>query len=131
MTGLSLSWREIPESLIERYSLQGRVIVRSEGGDREVRFMLRDQNPLLPVWESRQLTILPWAGKIMSDQAAGEPVDIPVTFGFDRGIWFQVREGFRGVVRNGRVFVLMQPASHYYRIMTRSHQMPVFIGEQM
>jgi len=29
------------------------------------------------------------------------------------------------------VYMLTQPASHYYQVMTRHERMPVLIGEQM
>jgi hypothetical protein len=65
-----------------------------------------------------------------------EPVDIPACFGFDKGIWFQVREGIRGILvrdekGNPHVYLLTEPASHYYQIMTRSDRMPVLIGERI
>ena len=49
-------------------------------------------------------------------------------------MWFRVREGVRGVlVRDERgqpvVYVLVEPASHYYQVMTRSGWMPALVGE--
>jgi hypothetical protein len=60
----------------------------------------------------------------------------PACFGFDKGIWFQIREGVRGIlVRDeaGRphVYLLTKPASHYYHVMTRQERMPVLIGERI
>jgi hypothetical protein len=54
--------------------------------------------------------------------------------GLDRGVWLRVREGIRGVVvRDDRghavVYVLVEPATHYYRVMTRSEWMPSLVGE--
>ena len=65
-----------------------------------------------------------------------ELVEIPANFGLEKGIWFQVVEGMRGVVVRDEsaaphVYMLTQPASHYYEVMTRHDRMPVFIGEQM
>ena len=65
-----------------------------------------------------------------------ESVVIPATMGIDRGVWYRVREGIRGVVvrdEEGRpvVFVLCEPASHYYQVMTRSNRMPVLIQERI
>ncbi|MBN2577481.1 MAG: hypothetical protein JXB10_00630 [Pirellulales bacterium] len=65
------------------------------------------------------------------------PVEIPATLGWEKGVWFLVPEGgLRGVLvrdAGGRphVYLLTQPASHYYQIMTRSPRMPVFLGRQM
>jgi hypothetical protein len=51
-------------------------------------------------------------------------VDIPCCFLLDGTIWLQVREGVRGVLLHDRdrphVYVLLEPATHYYRTMTRS-----------
>ena len=61
-------------------------------------------------------------------------VVIPAALGLDRGVGFQVREGVRGLAVHDEqgqpvVYVLCEPASHYYRIMTRSDWMPVLVGE--
>ena len=153
-SGISLSWRELPAALIEQHRLHDRVIVRHEGADQEVRFLFRDPRPLLPVWCGNQLGILEWGncsnGKSRLPRTgwigvealeAGdwrwlnpEPVDIPATLGLERGIWFQIKEGIRGVlVRDQKdephVYMLTKPASHYYQVMTRHRRMPVFINE--
>jgi hypothetical protein len=65
-----------------------------------------------------------------------QPVDIPATLALERGVWFAVREGVRGVlVRDERgverAYMVCEPATHYYRIMTRSDRMPVLIGERI
>lgn len=150
-SGISLSWRELPQSLIDRYELEPRVIVRSEGAEREIRFLYRDPMPLLPVWVGNRLVIRPWGnrnrrsklprtGWAMQEGLAtwGQPeaVEIPATFGFDRGVWFQIRQGLRGIMlpdEQGQqhVYLLTEPASHYYRIMTRNTRMPVLIGERI
>jgi hypothetical protein len=54
----------------------------------------------------------------------------------DRGVWFAIREGVRGVAvrdEKGRdvVYALVEPASHYYQVMTRSPWMPVLVGERI
>ena len=151
--GISLSWRELPVALIEQHRLHDRVIVRQEGADREIRFLFRDPRPLLPAWYGNQLDIFDWGNRSnkqsrlpktgwinLESLKAGdwrflnpEPVDIPATLGLERGIWFQIREGLRGVlVRDEQdrphVYLLTEPASHYYQVMTRSNRMPVLIG---
>jgi hypothetical protein len=59
---------------------------------------------------------------------------IPVTMGLDRGVWFLVAEGARGVaVKDERgeavVYVLAEPSPHYYQVMTRSAWMAALVGE--
>ena len=65
-----------------------------------------------------------------------EPVDIPASLGLEKGVWFQIAEGIRGIlVEDERglphVYMLTQPASHYYQVMTRHDRMPVLLGQQM
>ena len=65
-----------------------------------------------------------------------EPAVIPATLALDGGVWYKVRQGVRGVaVRDERggvvVYPLVEPASHYYEVMTRSPWMPVLVGERI
>jgi hypothetical protein len=89
--------------------------------------------------QSRGLPLTAWA-RTDTLQAGGwgglepERVVIPATMGLDRGVWFRVREGACGLlVRDEQerpvVYVLVEPASHYYKVMTRSDWMPVLVGE--
>jgi hypothetical protein len=64
------------------------------------------------------------------------PVDIPASLGLDHGVWFRVRQGVRGLlVPDERgiavVYMICEPSSHYYQVMTRSHRMPVLIEERI
>lgn len=61
---------------------------------------------------------------------------LPALFGLDSGIWYHIQEGIKGILvrdEHGRphVYMLTQPASHYYQVMTRNQRMPVMIGEQL
>ena len=66
-----------------------------------------------------------------------EPVVIPATMGLDKGVWYRIRQGMRGLMvpdERGcpRVYVICEPSSHYYQIMTRgSCWMPTLIGERI
>jgi hypothetical protein len=124
------------------------------GGRPEVRFYWRAVPRVLPAWHEGRLKLLPWGnrrGESRSLPVTGwasqqkvegggwsawrpEPVLVPATAGFEGGVWFQVRQGVRGLwVRDEhdvpRVFLLCEPASHYYRVMTRGGWMPVLAGE--
>jgi hypothetical protein len=128
--------------------------IHDRGGDREIRFLLGVNNPTLPVWWNRQLVLLRWGTRRRQSRVlpvtswarastveAGlwarcqpEEVVIPATLGLDRGVWFHVVEGVRGVVVRDEtglpvVYPLVEPASHYYRIMTRSEWTPALVGE--
>src|ERR1051326_5087877 len=116
MTGIALALSEIPRELFEAHGLKERLHER--GGEPEVRFLWRHRPCLLPVWhegrlivvrwgcrrgESKSLPLTGWARQETLEAGgwapfASEPVDIPATFGFDRGIWYGIREGVRGLL---------------------------------
>lgn len=150
--GVSLSWREIPDELIRKFWLQERVIKRTEEADWEVRFLSRDRLPMLPVWAGGRLHVWTWgAGSEprlprslqchRESLDAGrwawmepEPVEIPTSYVLHNGVWYQTVGGIRGIlVYDARemphVYVQTQAASHYYKVMTRSDRMPVFLGD--
>lgn len=108
---------------------------------------------LLPVrWDGR-LELLPWGSKsrrgplpyggLMSLQdiaqgvlAAAHPeeVVIPANHGQQKGTWFLINEGIKGIVIETRggpvVYMLTEPASNYYRNMTeQSPMMPLFVNQ--
>jgi hypothetical protein len=148
--GVALAASELPVALIERHR------VHERGGEPEVRFLLHDRQRVLPVWLDGRLQVVRWGNRrgqsrrlpctawtrLETVEAGGWgdrepiPVVIPATMGVDRGVWFAIREGVRGVVvrdERGRpvVYVLVETASHYYQVMTRSVWMPVLVGERI
>lgn len=155
MDGISLSWRSLPQSLFDRHNLLDRIILRSDEADREIRFLYRDACPLLPAWVGNELNIFSWGqprrksklprirAVAQEDLQAGiwldvhpELVDIPANFGWDKGVWYRIKEGIRGILvrdesNNQIVYVLTEPASHYYQVMTRNTRMPVLCGERI
>ena len=150
-SGVALAASEVPEELVERHGLGRRVYAR--GGEREVRFLLGDAERMLPVWLDGQLRIVRWGTR--RGQSRGlpctawswratvekggwgqhvEPVVIPATMGLDRGVWFHVAEGVRGIVvrddcGEAVVYMLVEPSTHYYQVMTRSEWMPSLVGQ--
>ena len=153
--GISVYWRDLPVALVENHLLHGRKIVRSEGAEPEIQFLFRALPRLLPAWHEGQLAIYAWGNTdrrsklpvtgwaMLEDVEAGrwadlrpEIVDIPACFAWDRGVWYQVREGVRGILvwdgeERACVYILTEKASHYYEVMTRNERMPVFIGRQI
>ena len=152
--GIGLAWFELPKELIERHRLERRIHER--GGEREARFLFRDRNPRLPIWRDGRLLIARWGNgrgesrllprtgwTWMSTVQEGYwrdldpiPVDIPATIGLERGVWFRIRQGIRGLLvpderGNAVVYMICEPASHYYQVMTRSTRMPVLIEERI
>jgi hypothetical protein len=153
-TGIALAYSSLPLELIERHGLARRV--HDYGGEREIHFYFRDREPRLPVWHQGRLIVVRWGCRrdesrvlpctgwtwLATVEAGGwgqweaEPVDIPASVGYEGGVWFAVREGIRGVLVHDErgipvVYMICEPASHYYHVMTRSRRMPVLIGERI
>jgi hypothetical protein len=151
--GIALPIDELPEALVR--AERRRLALRAPGDSRELRFLYRDPRPELPAWYGDRLGIYLWGNRDKTSalprtawcrletleegfwrQLSPEPVEIPAALGLERGVWFLIHEGIRGVLvrdEHGRphVYMLTQPASHYYQIMTRNARMPVLLGEQI
>ena len=151
--GIALAISEVPEELVELH--RHRVALREPGDTRELRFLFRDPKPELPVWHGNQLLIYPWGNRDGASRLPRTgwcrqesldegrwrhlyptPVEIPATFGLEKGVWFLIEEGLCGVLVHDEsggphVYMLTQPASHYYEVMTRHNRMPVFLGTQI
>lgn len=145
MTGIALIASELPVAMLEP------VIDRlhDRGGCPEVRFENWHDPPLLPVRWDGALRLMRWGshdrrsplphGGLMTRQqmdagmlADVDEVVIPANYGYQRGVWFLIEEGVRGVVvpKAGVVYVLMEAASNYYRNMTgQSVLMPALINQ--
>jgi hypothetical protein len=155
-TGISLASCELPEQLVTQHKLSDRIVRRSVGADLEIHFLYRHRQPLIPAWFENQLQIFPWGNRDNANSRlprtgwcqlesleAGhwnwltpESVEIPATFGREKGIWYQVREGMRGILvrdeqNHPHIYMLTTPASHYYEVMTRNKRMPVLVGEEI
>jgi hypothetical protein len=153
-TGISLSWSSVPTEIIGRHGLARRVCER--GDEREIQFHFKDRTPRLPIYRDGRLQIVRWGNgrgqsrflprtgwTWLETVQQGDwrhcnpvPVDIPATLGYDRGVWYAVRQGVRGILvpdeRGAAVcYMLCEPSSHYYRVMTRSPRMPVLIDERI
>ncbi len=135
--GLAIAYSDLPLELIEQSHLQR--LVHERGGERELWFMRRDHRPTLPIWRSGRLEIAPWGRKgngltwqstvDMGLWVGAEPVEVRANVGFDGGVWYRIRQGIRGLYAAGEVFLIVVPASYYYRTMTRKERMPSLIGE--
>jgi hypothetical protein len=150
----SLPYNALPLRLIERCKLDS--LAHDRGGEKELQFHFAGRVPLLPVWHEAQLRVVRWGCRRRESRSlpvggwmrltrvesgywshcGAEPVDIPAALGLNNGVWYGIREGMRDVLvpdENGvqRVYVICEPASLYYGVMTRSAWMPVLIGERI
>jgi len=150
-SAVSLPLSELPLHL--HASITGRILGR--GGDPEVRFHLNAVPAFLPVWWGGKLQLLRWGNRDRSERRLPpsawtwretlesgkwadlptERVDIPARFLFVNGVWTMCKEGVRGLlVRTPSddlpvVYLICQPATRYWEVMTRAKWMPVLIGE--
>jgi hypothetical protein len=151
-TAIALAVSELPDSLIEDAELEKRI--HDRGGEKEVRFYWRAYPTMLPVWWNGRLQIVRWGNRDRKERKlpatgwtwhesvtegkwsalAAEPVVIPASYGFADGVWYRVKQGMRGLLVLDReeqpvVFMLCEPSTRYYRVMTRAEWMPVLVGE--
>ena len=154
LTGFALPRSEISQDLIAPHNLGPRVHERD--GKLEVQFLFRHAERMLPFLQDGQFRIARWrnrrresrhppcagwtwrstveAGTWAHCEAA--EVFIPATLGRDGRVWYGIRQGVRGLlVRDEagllRVYPLVEPASHYYGVMTPSDWMPCLLGERI
>lgn len=148
---IALTTSELPTAIAERHRLAERVYQRA--GREEYQFHWWQSPTILPVRREGRLEIITWGNKSrrgllpyggwisLEDIGAGilanarpQEVVIPANLGLQKGTWFVINEGIRGVVITVRgnpiVYMLMAPATNYYRNMTeQSPTMPVFIDQ--
>ncbi len=153
MDGIALARSAIPEMIINRHSLNQSLVCRANCDEPEIHFMQRSRSKALPVWNEGELRImelgsrghspLPRTCFFMKEQLeSGDwssfepvPVEIPATYGFERGVWYLVPDAaIRGVLLNDEqgnphVYMLMQVSTVYYKNMTRNPREPIFKGE--
>lgn len=151
--GISVLKARLRQELFYRYELEQRIVER--GGQQELHFMYPDPVVQLPVIHDGQTVIYEWGnrsgkGKLprtgwcrLDSVEAGkwrwlnpQPVEIPANFGLEKGVWFHIEQGIRGVLVHDeqsqpRVYMLTQDASHYYATMTRHERMPVLIEQEI
>lgn len=150
MTGLALMLSEVPNDIADEYP--ERVYERERR--QEIQFHWWQAPTLIPVVWNGQFQVLRWGNKdrrgrlpyggwiALSQIEAGalahvrpEEVVIPANLGHHRGVWFMVEEGFRGVILPSVpggpvVYLLVEPATNYYRNMTeQSDTMPALVNQ--
>jgi hypothetical protein len=154
---LSILKNIIRQELFDRYQLERLVHRRNETADEEIWFDYADrsQQVIIPAIVDGQLDIYEWgdrSGKAKLPKTGWckresleegkwrwlnpQPVDIPAIFGLEKGRWFQISQGIRGVLvrdqtQQPHVYMLTELASHYYDVMTGHNRMPVLIEQRI
>jgi hypothetical protein len=150
---VSLAQHEIPVPLAEKAGLERRLVHR--GGEPEYQFGWADDPAVLPVWDAGRFRLVHWGNRgarsrwlpclpvtQLSTVEAGvwkpfrpRQVDIPASLILEGKVWTFIREGMRGLLVTDeagveRVYIICEPATYYFRVMTRGNWMPVLIGER-
>ena len=154
--GISILKARLRQELFEQYELAQRITQRGDATQPELHFMYTDPVVQLPVMHDGQMVIYEWGNRGNKESKlprtgwcrnesleAGkwrwlspEPVEIPADFGLEKGVWFQINQGMRGIVVRDEielphVYMLTQQASHYYQTMTKHERMPILIGQEI
>jgi hypothetical protein len=141
LKGIALAYAALLLEWIDEHGLEKRVHER--GGEKESRFLWRDDEQVPLVWlPDGQLRLVAWGNRrgesdcqpstggasqrTFQEGGWGDfsptPVDVPATLCRDGDVWFAVRQGVRGLLVHdergeSRVFLLYEDSSYYYRIM--------------
>lgn len=154
--GIALDETSVTEELEYAHIAAFRKVLRGNSARVEYHFLFEHTPRELPVWYQGRLQIIPWGHNSRTrnnipnygickkeslnagswNHLHPQPVKIPAVFVLDRGVWYHCSEGIQGILIYDRekqpvVYVLTQPASHYYTVMTRNERMPVFFGESI
>ena len=149
---IALARREVPKEVIDRFRLERRC--HAEADREEFRFRFDDPDPRLPIRRDGQFLVVRWGNTRNRSRAlprscwtwretiesgywakiGAVKVEIPASLALEGGVWYPLRRGIWGVLapdERGKavVFVACEPSTSYYRTMTRSDRMPMFIGE--
>lgn len=144
----------IPKVLFDQFDLLPRV--RDRGGNQpEVWFTHADREPLIPVRDGGGLRLYPWGSRDRKGPlpvggwtwrdsvekgawnnvgCETEPVVIPATYGCEKGVWFRITEGIRGLLVRPPggapvVYMMVEEPTRYFKVMTRGEKAPSLIDE--
>ena len=148
--GIAIQWKTVPQNLREQHGIAPTRIGTEE---RVIQFHFRDRKPLLPAIRNSELDIYPWGNRDDKtsrlprtgwcksesleqgkwDYLKPESVEIPAIMGLEKGVWFEIDGGLKGILVNDEaetphVFMLTQPASSEYIELTMHERMPVFLN---
>jgi hypothetical protein len=150
--GLSLAQHQLPVEFIAKYGIGHRLVDR--GGEPKYQFTWPDWYRVLPVWALGHLRLIAWGVareersnlpiggqvRLESIDAGKWPtpfrlVDIPCSLIKEEKVWALVREGVQGLLATDdagleRVWIICEPSTYYYKIMTRGEWMPLLVGNE-
>jgi len=153
--GIAIVTDNVPTELAGQFGRGRRRDDRA--GRAEYRFLWKTMTPRLPILRGGQMMVARWGNSRGQSRGlprtgwtwyqtvkdggwlnlGGVPIEIPASYALEgRGVWYLVEVGIRGVLvpdeqGNAVAYMICEPASHYYRVMTGSDRMPVFINQRI
>ena len=153
--GIAVICSELPCHFLDEYSLAKRIADRAdEREEPEIHFLWGDRMRVLPVWVNGQLILAKWGNQnpkhslptgnstqLVSwesgkwSQWKGIKCLVPAQMALDR-IWYDVHQGIQAVLvldekQEPVVYLLMEPSTQYYKMLTGSSWMPVFLDQRI
>jgi hypothetical protein len=158
LQGVALAKSLVPVQFAEKHGLASRLVNR--GGEAEYQFLWSADTRMLPIWDGDQhrgssLRLVSWSCRRPDsrwlplgpcttletvESGSWKPfrprrVEIPATVVLEGGIWALVQQGLHGLLVKDerdveRLYVICEPSSYYFRVMTRAAWMPLMIGER-
>jgi hypothetical protein len=155
--GIAIDAQLLTETFLSRFGLRSRMQSDLFNSPQELQFRYNDPIPQLPIkrtaesewelvlWGNRDNPVsrLPrtgWAREesVLAGKWSGyqpEPVIIPAQRGCEKGVWFPITGGMRGLLvadehRTPRVYMLTREATPEYAALTKHDRMPIWIEEQ-
>lgn len=118
----------------------------------EIRMNVNHPSAVLPIEHNGENHLIEWGNKTSNklpktgyckqeSLKAGkwrwlepQPIKILASFARTNGVWYQVREGIEGILiyddlNIPHCFMLTQPSTHYFKIMTGNERMPALINQ--
>lgn len=152
---ISILKARIRQELFEEYELSK--LIHERGSEKELWFDYagKQKTIYLPIMRAgnQEIEIMEWGnrGRLPKLPVTGwcqtesleagkwrwlhpEPCEIPANFGLDKGIWFQINQGVKGIIvrdqqEREHAYMLTEASSHYFQTMTKHDRMPALIEQ--
>lgn len=147
---------KLPKKLIHEHGLADRLTNHAPDVENEAQFHYRHQTPILPVlWQGR-IQIIEWGNRDRTDiripktgwcrheslfkgkwdEFAPLPVIIPAAYALDKGGWFRIEQAMEGILVHDEqgephVYMVTEPASHWYKAIMLNERMPRLVGQML
>ncbi len=146
--GIGFGYKRIPYEELKRY-FSNQEIKKFESQER-INTFFWSPHPVLPVENGNQIKLLDWGNRDKNidlpqtgwakqesldkgkwDYLHPRTIKIPAQFGYEKGIWFEIKNGISGIKINknnlSRVYMITKQASNKYLKLTGHYREPVLL----